>query len=493
MVRRIALPLLAALAALMLPTAVFAAWPALDEVPAIDATGQKDAAVIVAVEDYLLLPDVPGAIANANEWEVFLRSGLKVPNVYVLANQDATREGMLKFAATAAKDVGKGGTIWWIFIGHGAPTVDGKDGLLVGMDAQQSVESLGARGLPQNELLAALQAPGARTVMIVDACFSGRSANGEALAAGVQPVVAVQPSKLASDSVVLSAAKATEVAGQLEGARRPAFSYLMLGALRGWADDGDGDVTAGEALHFAQRKLRGVKGRQQTPQASGELQLVLARGVSENKPPKVKEVREDCRDGEVKNENGECVPAPRTAAPDASAGTEAERTLEYLQRRVVFDANVARQAGRILEGPAFYHAIGRPDLADKWRSHNPYMWVPGIAATAAGLFLFVYGIATATSDTASEAAQTGWFIGGSLGGFFTMAGGISLITFGFIGDYHPLSLGERKSAAEGFNKQLREERGLGPEVDWQNEPVKKRGFFGGVGASSPALGFTIRF
>ena len=120
----------------------FAQWPALSDVPKVKASKTQDVAIIVAVEDYLLLPDVEGAIANANEWEVFFQKGRKIPNIHVLANQDATVEEMSKFAKTAAQDVGEGGTIWWVFIGHGAPSVDGSDGLMIGMDAQQTVDSL---------------------------------------------------------------------------------------------------------------------------------------------------------------------------------------------------------------------------------------------------------------------------------------------------------------------------------------------------------------
>lgn len=456
-------------------------WPPLDDVPAVAASGSKDVAVIVAVEDYLLLPDIPGAVDNANEWEVFLRNGLKVPEVYVLANRDATREEMLKFARTAATDVGEGGTLWWIFIGHGAPSTDGKDGLLVGMDAQQSVESLAARGLPQRELLDALANDKGRTVMIVDACFSGRSANGEALAAGVQPVVAVDTLRsIAANAVVLSAAKATEVAGQLDGAARPAFSYLMLGALRGWADDGDGAVTAGEALYFAQRKLRGVKGRQQTPQGAGNLQFTLVSGVHENAPQVVAE-------GIGPEKKPEENVAPTTAGPDKAA-----LTLEYLQRRLVFEGHTVRQAGRILNGPAFYHAIGRPDLAAKWKSHNPYMWVPGIALTAAGVALMAWGFGGDLSTS------EGRIIGGFMGGFFTLSAGVCLITFGFIADYNPMSFAARKSAAEELNAKLRDERGLGPEVDWQNEPShSKRSLFNPFGVMAtpyvPTFGMTLRF
>lgn len=456
----------------------FAQWPDLSAPADVNETGARDVAVIVAVEDYMLLPDVDGAIANANDWEVFFRQSLKVQNVHVVTNQDASREGLLKFAKIAANDVKDGGTIWWLFIGHGAPTVDGKDGLLVGMDAQQTVESLEARSVRQAELLAALEAETNRTVVILDACFSGRSSEGEALAAGVQPVIAVDAlPRLGNDTIVLSAAKPTEVAGRLPGARRPAFSYLMLGALRGWADDGDGNVTAAEALYFARRELRGVKGRQQTPQMEGNSNRVLTEGARESKP-----------DVEVTEEY---VEEKRDPVTEKSAGqSHAERKLTYLARRVTYDGVAFRQNDRVLEPVPFYHAVDRPDLAAEYKTHTPWMWISGALLTAGGIALMVWGLTADRDDTGDR--DTARWVGGFMGGFFTMGGGIALFVVGLMLDEHPVSIGERESLAAEHNKQLREKFNLGPEDD---PPVQRKsgGFLPGFAAAPKQTGIKLEW
>lgn len=469
-----ALRLSAFVMTLLCAATAWAEWPPLNDTPPIDATTTQDVAVIVAVEDYLLLPDIEGAVANANEWETFFRNGMKVRDVHVLANQDATREAMLKFARTAARDVGDGGTVWWVFIGHGAPTIDGSDGLLVGMDAQRTVDSLEARGLPQGLLLNTLQSSNHNTVMVLDTSFSGRSADGQALAAGVQPVVAVQMGDfLMKSTVVLTGAQPTEVAGPLDGTSRPAFSYLMLGALRGWADANDAAVTAAEALYYTQRTLRKASGRQQTPQITGNVALVLSRGATEDKP---RVVAEPLRDEPVAD-----VDPPDTTATPASS--KAALTLEYLQHRVVMKNSVARQAGRILDGPAFYHTIGRPDLAAKWRGHKPVMWASGIAMLAASGVVLGLGVA---------ADSTGGFIAGGVTGGLGIVGGILLTTFGFVGEHHPMNYRERRLAVEEFNQRLREERGLGPEVDWQDQASDSP--FSVIDLpSGPSLGFAVQF
>ena len=59
----------------------------------------------------------------------------------------------------------------------------------------------------------------------------------------------VEDRRAPTNVTVLTAATADQVAGPLPGAARPAFSYLVLGGLRGWADsDHNGRVTAGETV-----------------------------------------------------------------------------------------------------------------------------------------------------------------------------------------------------------------------------------------------------
>jgi len=262
------------------------AYPSLNSPPIIQKTGSGDVAVIVAVEDYFMLPNVTGATANGNDWERFFQDGLGVPTIHFLSNRQATREQLGRFAKMAAEGVKPGGTLWYVFIGHGAPSKDGKEGLLVGVDAQQDPDSIFERGLPQQELLDILQTgQQAQTVLILDACFSGRAGDGSALAPA-QPVIptTIVP-KVTSSTVILSAAQSSELAGALPGLDRPAFTYLLLGALRGWAADSSQTVTAASAQRYVQRALRGIPGRMnQTPSLFGKGDVVLARGVREADP-----------------------------------------------------------------------------------------------------------------------------------------------------------------------------------------------------------------
>jgi hypothetical protein len=71
---------------------------------------------------------------------------------------------------------------------------------------------------------------------------------------------------------LLTAAASNEYAGPLPGASRPAFSYLALGGLRGWADgDRDGRITSGELHGYLTQTMRAlVRDRRQRPTLVGE-------------------------------------------------------------------------------------------------------------------------------------------------------------------------------------------------------------------------------
>ncbi len=262
------------------------AWPTLSSPPKMQLTGENDVAIIIAIEEYVFLPHVPGARQNAEEWRNFFKSGLGIKSIYSLTDREATHEAMLRIATEAAAEVKEGARLWFVFIGHGAPILNGKDGGLVAIDAQQTVESIQNRSLAQNKLLATLQNGNqSSTVVVLDSCFSGRSHDGQSLLPGMQPVLPVNSKPLINAStVILSAAKSDQFAGPLPGTTRPAFSYLLLGALRGWAADENGVVTAQKALDYTHQQLRRVPDRQQTPHITGQNNVILTQGTTESEP-----------------------------------------------------------------------------------------------------------------------------------------------------------------------------------------------------------------
>lgn len=263
-------------------------WPSVaGELPRTGG-GEDDVAVIVGVSDYFALPDVPGAADNARDWFQYLLRVRGVPSARatLLVDSDATRgriERALKAAASSARPNGRAIVV---FIGHGAPAPSGDDGLLLGVDTQSDADSLAERGVPQ-ELVASIMATGKQreTVLIYDACFSGMTNDGKApLVPGNQATLPNRRVAPKQSTVVLAASES--FAGPLPGQQRPAFSYVMLGALRGWGDvDRSKDVTLAEAFSFTDDTIRAaLKQSQRAPQMRGSASAAPFAKAAEEPP-----------------------------------------------------------------------------------------------------------------------------------------------------------------------------------------------------------------
>ncbi|MEZ4462732.1 MAG: caspase family protein [bacterium] len=235
--------------------------------------------MIIGVQDYAFLPDINGVRSTTSDWEAFFRDTVQTKHVKVLVDTQAVREEILETAAQLPHD--STGRVWVVFVGHGA-SVNGEP-VLLGVDTQQTIKSIASRGITQTELLAAVTRESNSVILVADACFSGRAPSGEALVPNTQAVIPVKMSA-PSKSVILTAAAGDEVAGPTPDGQRPAFSYLLLGAMRGWARGQDDTVTASEAVSFVAREMRKVHGRVQTPQFYGEPQTALVSGVREAAP-----------------------------------------------------------------------------------------------------------------------------------------------------------------------------------------------------------------
>ena len=388
-------------------------WPDLSSPPSRTGGGENDAAVIVGVENYLFLPDIPGALTNVEDWYLYLTRTLAVPpaRITLLRNEEATVEKMRKYAERAASEVDPGGTLWFVFVGHGAASSDGADGVLIGADAQREADSVYARSLPRSELLATLDGGAQeRSVVVLDACFSGRSAGGEELVEGLQAYVPHRAARLGGDLAVLAAGRSDQFAGPLPGQVRPAFSYLVLGAMRGWGDaDGNGSVTADEAVGYARDALATlVTDRDQTPELSGELGSTVL-GLGRERGPDLAAMvlsrggGGDIAVGDVRIDTGSSVDLRRKAA-------EAERLRqerEELQRR---EAELQRQLEEERQRRRVSAESTLLDAAEEdWLALAPLLRSPAPeSAEVVELFVDKYGEASVTVDgetTPVEVAQ----------------------------------------------------------------------------------------
>ncbi|HHO50557.1 MAG TPA: DUF4476 domain-containing protein, partial [Deltaproteobacteria bacterium] len=133
-------------------------------------------------------------------------------------------------------------------------------------------------------------ATGAEALLILDTCYSGRDRSGASLQPGDRFAVPGWISDAPDRVAEWSAAGPDEWAGSLDEARHGAFTYLALGALRGWADGQlgdppDGRISLEEAHRFVQDGLRTLGITDQHPVLLGDRGWVVSEATE--RPPRL--------------------------------------------------------------------------------------------------------------------------------------------------------------------------------------------------------------
>jgi len=252
--------------------------------------------VIVGIEHYPYLGvDVPFAHRDAEAFMTFLRYTRGIPRDRIQMLTGGTRNQILKAVKSAAKRV-KGGTLWVYFSGHGAASPKDSGRMLLSDAVRVDLDEFEANAVRVDELQKIGQRSKAkRVVLLLDVCYGGVGRNKKELLAGKRFAA---PARLlgASKVVTWSATSKNELAGPLWKAQHGAFTYLLLGALRGWADgeisgERDHKVSLEEATAYVERSLRVIEIRDQRPKlvtkAKDWRNWVLAEGSKLQPPPEL--------------------------------------------------------------------------------------------------------------------------------------------------------------------------------------------------------------
>jgi outer membrane protein OmpA-like peptidoglycan-associated protein len=318
--------------------------PTVDTPVATGATAPLDYAVVIGIEDYFALPKVDFAARDADAFTAFLRTTRGVPRgrVVPLVGRISGAQ-ILAALEEAGRQAGQGGTVWVYFSGHGAADPTTAERVLLPVETTQDVPGFQKAGIALRDVERLASAGGAQVVVVADACFGGVGRDRSALLPGGH--LAVPPSlRPPEHGASWVATAANEVAVPLRDAGHGAFTYAVLGALRGWADgavDGarDGRVTSEEADAYVRSALREMGIADQRPSWAG-VPLELVKGRLEPAPslPRV---------------SGTVAPTPPTvavAAPTvAVVGGGAGASLSDFDRQLV-EQQCVDEAHRL--GPA---------------------------------------------------------------------------------------------------------------------------------------------
>ena len=239
------------------------------------------------------VPDVDYAHNDAQAMYDYVTKTLGYQSGNILYLKDATQAELVSTFGSVNNP--KGQLYDWVranqsdvfiyYSGHGAPGLSDGRGYLLPVDANpQKVE---LNGYALDTFYANLaRVPARKTTIILDACFSGVSANGAVVRNASSISLKMRKPKLlnAKETVVLTAAGLSEVASWDTSSQHGLFTSHFLKGVHGGADgdrygNGDGKITLGELKKYLKEEVtynaRRMYGRTQNPQISGNPKVVV--------------------------------------------------------------------------------------------------------------------------------------------------------------------------------------------------------------------------
>ncbi|RJR27508.1 MAG: caspase family protein [Desulfobacteraceae bacterium] len=262
------------------------------DIPAGQEAGPFDLAVVIANGNYTVkgIPNVVYAYRDALIMkEYFIRTfGIKPENIMEV--RDATKGTFETLFGTVQDHRGKlhdwvkagVSRVFIYYSGHGAPSQETGEGYFVPSDADP--DYISKSGYPLSVFYANLNAlPAKETVVVLDACFSGRTQDG-LLFKNVSPSM-LRVRDVAAGlqrGAVLTSSQGDQMSTWYPDKQHSLFTYYFLKALQGGADGNqDKVVTVGEMSGYLSEHVPywagRIAGKRQEPRMEGDPNLVLVR------------------------------------------------------------------------------------------------------------------------------------------------------------------------------------------------------------------------
>ena len=232
------------------------------------AARPDDFALVVGIENYSHLPAASHAERDAEAVHRHLLAlGLPERNIIMLQGQRAVYS---QFAAYLEewlpKNVRPDSTVFFYYSGHGAPDPKTGQAFLLPWDGDPVF--LQSSAYPVKKLYSGLAALKARrTVVVLDACFSGAGGRS-VLAPGTKPLVTkVEEMTPAGDVTLFTASAGDEITGSLDEQGHGMFTYYFLKALS------DGKRRARDIFDYLKPRVQDEahrQNREQTPILLGD-------------------------------------------------------------------------------------------------------------------------------------------------------------------------------------------------------------------------------
>ncbi len=222
-------------------------------IPRNPEVNDKTFAVIIANENYTLLPAVPYALNDGSIFSEYCHLTLGIPRKNIHFVKDATLNNMRAeidwIQQIACAYEGKARVIVY-YAGHGIPDEKTRTSYLLPVD---SYGSNVLTGYNLSDLYAALSKyPTFSTIILLDACFSGAQRNGEMLVSARSVAIRSKVETPNGNLVVLSAATGDETAYPYQEKKHGMFTYFLLKKLQ----ETNGDAHLGEIAEYVKEQVQ---------------------------------------------------------------------------------------------------------------------------------------------------------------------------------------------------------------------------------------------
>ena len=238
-------------------------------IPEYQRVNDKTFAVIIANEKYTMAPPVPMAGNDGRVFAQYCEKTLGLPKENILQYPDATYGKMIR-ALQDIKNIANAYEkirVIFYYAGHGVPDEATRDAYLLPIDADGGHTEV---CYPLKKLYSELAALNAFSVVVfLDACFSGMTGDGKALAAASRGVALKSRQATPQGPVIVfSAASGDETAYPYADHGHGLFTYFLLKKLQ----DSKGSVNLGDLgsyiIENVKQKSVSINRKLQTPTVS---------------------------------------------------------------------------------------------------------------------------------------------------------------------------------------------------------------------------------
>ena len=235
-------------------------------IPVNSEVKDKTFVLVFSNENYKHEEPVPYALNDGEVFAVYCEKTLGVPAKNIKLLPDATLNDMnheLEWLTQVVRAFDGEASVMVYYSGHGMPDENSREAYLLPIDGYSSDPGSGLSTKTLYDRLNSLQSQ--RTLVFLDACFSGAKRDGSMMASSRGVALKVKDEPVKGNMVVFSAAQGNETAYPYKGHQHGMFTYFLLDKL----NQTGGSVTMGELSDYVTKQVKQnsilENGKSQTP------------------------------------------------------------------------------------------------------------------------------------------------------------------------------------------------------------------------------------